>query len=187
MKRYFIYASLLIALAAARGLAQTPGLPSFNDVSPSDRADPFSEVNSDAAPAAPGANEPDDGAAQVRRQLAAPLRNQFDAYRRPQQFEDLKADVVTPEMWLYMQEMRRYDDPLQAVRRNAATRAAHRRSRLAAMQWFGFSNTRPQANPMPFMDIYSPGWISNSWNPYAWIGSGHAWTAVRAEPIIITR
>ncbi len=180
MSRAFIYASLLLVFAATRGMAQAPAFntetdSSFRAISPALTAADDVKVEADS---------PD----QVRRQLAAPLRNQYDAVRqRQQQYEELKTDVVTPEMWLYMQEMRRYDDPLNAVRRNAATRAAHRRSRLGAMQWFGFSNTRPQASPLPFMDVYSPVWVSNSWNPYAWIGTGHAWTAVRAEPIIIQR
>lgn len=179
MPRSIVYASLLFALAATRGMAQAPAL--TQDTASRALAAPSADTGEFGAAAE--TNSPD----QVRRQLAAPLRNQFDPFRQRPQYEDLKAEVVTPEMWLYMQEMRRYDDPLQAVRRNAATRAAHRRSRLGAMQWFGFSNTRPQASPLPFMDVYSPTWVSNSWNPYAWIGSGNAWTAVRAEPVVIQR
>lgn len=172
MRRCFAYASLLLALTSSSGFAQAPLLAPTGPSS--------SEYAVPIAP--PAADDPQ----QVRRELAAPLRNQFDALRTPAN-EEIKADVVTPEMWLYMQEMRRYDDPLQAVRRNAAARAAHRRARIAAMQWFGFSNTRPQANPMPFSDVYSPTWASNSWNPYTWIGAGNAWTAVRVEPLVITR
>jgi hypothetical protein len=185
MKRYFLYASLLMVLAGSRGLAQAPALPAAGGATPGPR---HALPNPSFALPAPEDDSETQGNA-VRRQLAAPLHNQFDPIRRPQdEGQELKADTVTPEMWLYMQEMRRYDDPLNAVRAHAANRAAHRRSRLAAMQWFGFSNTRPQASPVPFMDMYSPTWVSNSWNPYAWIGSGHAWTAVRPEaPIVITR
>jgi hypothetical protein len=174
MTRHLIPAFLVIGVSCVPGFAQTPR-PS--GAQPSPKSPPA------AAPAPVEATD-----LQMRRQLAAPLRNQFDPIRIPwKPDEDLKADVVTPEMWLYQQEMRRYNDPLQAVRQNAATRANQRRSRLAAQQWFGFSNTRPQASPVPFMDMYSPTWVSNSWNPYGWIGSGQAWTQTRIEPIVITR
>jgi hypothetical protein len=82
---------------------------------------------------------------------------------------------VTPEMWIYSQEMRRYEDPQQAVRRKAELKAAQRTSRLAAMKWFGFSNARPQANPVPFMSVYSPTWIGNGYDRYDWVGT--SWPA----------
>jgi hypothetical protein len=170
MKRTVLYASLLIAFAASQGFAQAPRVPAASGPGA-------------GAPPVVGEESPD----QVRRQLAAPLRNQFDPTRQQAPELELKTENVTPEMWLYMQEMRRYDDPLNAVRAHAADRAAQRRARLAAQAWFGFSNTRPQASPMPFTDMYSPTWVSNSWNPYGWIGSGHAWTTVRQDSIIITR
>jgi hypothetical protein len=180
MRRHLLPAVLLIA-AAAPGLAQAPR------TSPAGQT-PATGRPAQSATAAPATGTKPEGENQMRRQLAAPLRNQFDFDRAPwKPADDLKTDVVTPEMWLYQQEMRRYNDPLQAVRQNAATRANQRRSRLAAQQWFGFSNTRPQASPVPFMDMYSPTWMSNSWNPYGWIGSGHAWSQVRVEPIVITR
>lgn len=169
MKRCLLTCLLLMLLAASHSFAQSPRFPA-------------TAAEADRGPAATDREDPP-----VRRRLAEPLRNQFDRFRQPQQNDFIDAEEVTPEMWLYMQEMRRYDDPLQAVRRNAATRAAHRRARLAALQWFGFSNIRPHASPIPFSDVYSPMWISNSWNPYEWTGAGHSWSAVRVEPIVITR
>ncbi len=77
---------------------------------------------------------------------------------------------ATPQMWFYVQEMRRYDDPKTAVRRKAEFRAAQRRNRLAALKWFGYSNARPQANPTPWTYVYSPTWIGNTGNPYNWAG-----------------
>ncbi len=47
---------------------------------------------------------------------------------------------MTPEMWFYIQENRRYDDPKQMVRRKAEFKAVQRQRRIAAMQWYGFSN-----------------------------------------------
>ena len=81
---------------------------------------------------------------------------------------------MTPEMWFYQEEMRRYDDPRAAVRRKAEYRAAQRQRRLAALEWYGFSNMRPTANPTPFTGgVYSPGWISNNYrHPMEWSGGG---------------
>jgi len=77
---------------------------------------------------------------------------------------------LTPELWMYMQEMRRQDDPKEAVRRNAEFRADQRRRRLAASKWFGYSNQRPTASVTPFTDSYSPRWIGNG-GGNRWIGS----------------
>lgn len=93
--------------------------------------------------------------------------------------------TVTPEMWFYQQEYRRYQSPAEAVRRNAEFRATQRRNRLAAQRWFGFSNLRPVANPIPFYGSYSPAWGSNTWNPAQWAGAGSPYvvyhTARRSE------
>jgi hypothetical protein len=83
---------------------------------------------------------------------------------------NLATPTVTPELWLYSQELRRHDDPAQAVRRRAELRADQRSARLAAMKWFGLSNARPQASPIPTMGIYSPTWVGNGPNRYDWVG-----------------
>lgn len=80
----------------------------------------------------------------------------------------------TPEMWFYLQEQRRYDDPKAAVRRKAELRAAQRRDRIAARKWYGLSNLRPQANPTPLFGTYSPTWVANLWEPYRWVGASGA-------------
>lgn len=88
----------------------------------------------------------------------------------------------SPEYWLYLNEQRRYDDPRQAVRRNAEAVASQRRARIAAMKWFGYSNSRPQANPVPFMATYSPGWSSNGWDNYRWEGTSGGPSTVIINP-----
>ena len=88
--------------------------------------------------------------------------------------------TLTPEIWLYLQELRRHDDPKQAVRRKAEFRASQRQRRLAAMKWFGQSNSRPVAVGTPFMGTYSPMWSSNSANPFRWVGHGPV-TAARSD------
>lgn len=104
---------------------------------------------------------------------------------------DARLADVTPSMsndlWLYLHEQRRADDPKQAIRRKAELKAEQRRQRLAAMKWYGLSNSRPTATTMPFMGTYSPTWMGNSGLPYGW-SSGrnmappvatYAWPAAR--------
>jgi hypothetical protein len=93
-----------------------------------------------------------------------------DGFTAPQ----LTVPVVTPELWIYSQEQRRHDDPAQAVRRKAEVQADQRISRLSAMKWYGLSNSRPQASPIPTMGVYSPGWVGNGWNRYDWMPVGTA-------------
>lgn len=88
---------------------------------------------------------------------------------------------VTPEMWLYSQQLNRHDDPAQAVRRKAELRGAQRMQRIAAMKWYGFSNARPQASPVPMMGAYSPAWIGNGYDRYDWIGVAWPATTLRVD------
>ena len=75
----------------------------------------------------------------------------------------------TAEMWFYAQEMQRYDNPKEMVRRNAEFRAAERRSRIARAKWMGFSKARPTAEHTPFTSGYTPQWIAEPLHPYYWI------------------
>ena len=101
------------------------------------------------------------------------------------QQNDLRRDtstgqtVATPEMWLYQQERDRYENPREAVRRKAESRAAQRGDRLAAMKWYGQSNARPLVSVTPYCDAYGAGWVSNSANPYQWRGGGTPSVVVR--------
>ena len=76
----------------------------------------------------------------------------------------------TPSMWLYEQERRRYEDPRSSVRVNAEQRGVQRRQRIAAMQWFGYSNSRPTVSVTPFTGTAAPQWGSNSADPFIWTG-----------------
>lgn len=84
----------------------------------------------------------------------------------------------TAEMWFYEQAKERSDDPKAGVRRAAQFRAEQRRNRIAAMKWFGMSNSRPIASPTPTMGFYSPTWTANSAEPYHWRG-------VMATPVTV--
>ncbi len=94
---------------------------------------------------------------------------------------------VTPEMWLYMQQLQRHDDPELAVRRNAERRAAQRQARMASRKWFGYSNARPTVSPVPAMGTYSAFWAGNDPNPQRWNGVGGPVIRVEQEETIIMR
>ncbi len=90
----------------------------------------------------------------------------------------------TPEMWFYEQYRNDYQDPKMAVRKNAEFRSAQRRHRIAAMKWFGFSNSRPLASPTPWHGDYSPGWRSNNLAyPFQWSGVGGPWIALPSNSV----
>ena len=100
---------------------------------------------------------------------------------RTEKLPELNPSQVTPEFYLYMQELRRHDDPQQAVRRKAEARTAAREARITAMKWYGMSNARPQANPVPFMGSYSPAWIGSRGERYDWFGMGWPSVSLRVD------
>ncbi len=90
---------------------------------------------------------------------------------------------ATPEMWFYEQERLRYADPKNAVRANAEYRSAQRARRMAALKWFGFSNSRPIANPDPFHGTYSPRFVGNGYIPSQWHGGGSSTVVIAQERV----
>ena len=87
----------------------------------------------------------------------------------------------TEDMWFYLQELRRYDDPQVIIRSKAEKKADQRRQRLAAMKWFGWSQGRPSASATPWTGVFSPSWVGNGADPYEWIGYGYSTTAIRVD------
>jgi len=82
---------------------------------------------------------------------------------------------VSPQMWLYHQEMKRQAASALAVRRKAEYRAQQRMRRIASRKWFGISASRPPASVTPFTGTYSPFWSGNTSDPYRWAGVGYGW------------
>ncbi len=95
--------------------------------------------------------------------------------------------VVQPtvSMWFYEQEQRRRDDPKQAIRRRAEFRAQQRQDRLAAMRWYGKSNSRPMVSATPYTAGYSAFWGSNTYNPLRWQAVGP--TIIVSRPTAVVR
>jgi hypothetical protein len=85
----------------------------------------------------------------------------------------------TEAMWMYEQQKRDYLDPTLAIRRRAEYTAWQRRYRLASMQWYGYSNSRPSWHPTPFMSgTFSPSWTGNDYlDRYRW--------STAAPPVVI--
>ena len=86
---------------------------------------------------------------------------------------ELESSQVPPtsEMWFYQQEMQRYNDPAQAVRRNAEFRAQQREARIAASAWFGVSKSRPNVGTTPFTYNYMPQ-VAGGYNNYNYYWGG---------------
>jgi hypothetical protein len=59
-------------------------------------------------------------------------------------------------------------DSLALIHQRAQQYGAQRQARLAAMNWYGMSNSRPTASPTPFATMYSPAWQTPGHRPYAW-------------------
>lgn len=87
---------------------------------------------------------------------------------KPNKNPQPKPIELTAEMRTYMQALQRQDEPMQNARRAAQVKAEQRRARLAAQQWYGISNLRPMANPIPFMGTYSPMWAGNGFTEHYW-------------------
>ncbi len=99
--------------------------------------------------------------------------------------DQLQVPETTQDMWFYLQELRRYDDPHVMIRRKEERKGEQRRLRLAAQKWFGVLPGRPTANPTPYTGAYSPMWVGNGYDPYHWVGSGTiTTTAIRIQDTV---
>lgn len=80
---------------------------------------------------------------------------------------------ATPEIWMYLHDYKRYQDPKEAVRKKAMIRSQQRQSRLASQRWYGHTKLRPNANANPQMSVFygqqwtGLPWSANQWTPYS--------------------
>jgi hypothetical protein len=80
--------------------------------------------------------------------------------------------AATPDMWFYEQSLRQYNDPKSVIRQKAEFRTAERLRRMAALRWFGFSNSRPSVGVDPIHGDYGAFWSSgNVYQPFRWSGA----------------
>lgn len=59
-------------------------------------------------------------------------------------------------------------NPKLIVQQKAMARGQQRADRIASMNWYGMSNSRPTAQPTPFCSMYSPAWQSGTGQPFSW-------------------
>jgi len=81
----------------------------------------------------------------------------------------------TPEMWFYEQERLRYEDPNTIARARAEYEANQRQARMAALKWYGMSNSRPQAGTDVNNGVFAPKWTGN-------MAFGNDWSIVSPAP-----
>jgi hypothetical protein len=77
------------------------------------------------------------------------------------------------ESWYNYDKPTEYQpNPTAIIQQKAMIRAAKRQARMASMQWYGMSNSRPTAAAMPWSTMYSPAWQMPGGRPFAWYTSG---------------
>jgi hypothetical protein len=78
----------------------------------------------------------------------------------------------TEEDYYQPQVPERYEPDTRAIiRQKAMMRGEQRSARLASLNWYGMSNSRPIAAPTPFTSMYSPAWQMPGGRPFAWFAS----------------
>jgi hypothetical protein len=78
------------------------------------------------------------------------------------------AEEPHEQSWYREQQQTGKPDPKAIVQQKAQFRAEQRMSRMASMEWYGMSNSRPQACPTPLTSRYSPTWENPGGSPYSW-------------------
>jgi hypothetical protein len=98
----------------------------------------------------------------------------FDPPDLPAVKAEAKVDSqqLTPEMYRYIIDLQRYGGPTDLTRQRAQLKAQQRMERIAALKWYGLSNSRPVAGVTPFTGTpYSPRWRGNAANG-DWVDRG---------------
>jgi hypothetical protein len=73
----------------------------------------------------------------------------------------------------YYESPRAAPTPLEIIQYKAQVRAQQRMTRMASMEWYGMSASRPRAAATPFTGMYSPVWQMPGGRPFAWTPTYH--------------
>ena len=106
----------------------------------------------------------------------------FAAALRAEEIDEFDVETSSPvnqarpqardDSWYYQpstEPTTQRPNPRLIIQQKAMTRGQQRADRLASLAWYGMSNGRPTAAPLPYCTaLYSPAWQS----PY---GSGFSW------------
>ncbi len=127
----------------------------------------------------PGSVVPPSGAKPSTGPAAAPLGPAHPELPSPK--ASLPGSVVPPpefSPYPYPPAERLVPDAKTLIQQRAAQDTAARNRRLAALKWFGYSNSRPVAGVDCIHSDYSPSWTANNPHyPFRWMGIGPAWVA----------
>jgi hypothetical protein len=112
--------------------------------------------------------------------LALPAGAQTPTARSPMSLSiHAPSDAVAKQSSSYQPYQQQIQDAHALVQQKAEFRANQRMSRIASMQWFGLSNSRPRVNPDLLDDDYAPQWVSN--NP----AFAQRWQASRTTVVVV--
>lgn len=68
----------------------------------------------------------------------------------------------------YYESPRAAPTPREIIQYKAQVRSQQRMTRMASMEWYGMSASRPRASVTPFTGLYSPVWQMPGGRPFAW-------------------
>jgi len=77
-------------------------------------------------------------------------------------------DEPQEQSWNREQTASAKTDARAYIQQRAQVRAQQRQDRIAAMNWYGMSNSRPNAATTPFTSRYSSVWEMPGGRPYSW-------------------
>jgi hypothetical protein len=77
-------------------------------------------------------------------------------------------DAPQEQSWNREQTTSAKTDARAYIQQRAQVRAQQRQDRIAAMNWYGMSNSRPNAATTPFTSRYSSVWEMPGGRPYSW-------------------
>jgi hypothetical protein len=81
---------------------------------------------------------------------------------------DNKTVGEEPHEQSWYREQSTKSDTRAIVQQKAQIRAQQRMDRMASLQWYGMSNSRPMGAPTPFTSRYSPLWEMPGGKPFSW-------------------
>jgi hypothetical protein len=101
---------------------------------------------------------------------------------RAQEFETAAVEQAAPSQDSLYRSPAPRNEQLTVAREKAIARGQQRMSRLDAMRWYGFSNSRPTATSIPWTTMYSPAWQQPGGRPFAWYTSSRPITIYHFAP-----
>jgi len=77
-------------------------------------------------------------------------------------------EATQEQSWNHAQAAKSKQEARTLIQQRAQVRAQQRQDRIASMNWYGMSNSRPNAATTPFTSRYSAVWEMPGGRPYSW-------------------